>query len=104
MLHPARDHGAAGEQVEEEEKRGLPAQRHRDVFRAYGPAEFPTQHRGQGGNEGRISLRRVIVAEHGIKAGAVREQFAHAFAPARLDGRHSRRIATAQHQHVWPLG
>ena len=59
---------SSGEQVEEEEERGLAAAGDGDVFRADIPAEGLAEKRGDGLDEMRISARRIVGGERRARA------------------------------------
>ena len=91
---------ATCEQIKEIEKGALPAIRDREILRPDVPAKCALQQRCERGEEARISLRRIVVAEHPIQRGAVGDDCAHPLAQERLHLRHRRGIATAEHAHI----
>ena len=88
------------QQIEQKEKRRLPAVRHRQIFRADVPAEFPPQQRRQRREETRIPLRRIVADQQPLARGGVGGEFGQAGADERWQRGDHGGIAAAEHPHL----
>ncbi len=92
----------AGEQVEEQEKRGLSAAGDGGVFRADIPAEGVAKKPGNGFQKAWIPLRRVVNRQRLVKPARFLHQRAEPPLPDGVHFRNARRLAAAEHLEIRP--
>ena len=91
-----------GEEVEEKKECALPAGSDCDVLRAHFPSALFRKHLGERLDECGVSLGRIVISDHSVKAGAVLlvEQVSHSLPEKVLHFGDLAGIASTHHAHL----